>query len=89
MKNQACSYDMDIKILAFGIAKEILGATNLSVQMPGQPTVGQLKAYLCQSYPAFTKLASFAIALNTEYAEDEQAIQPGDEVVIIPPVSGG
>ena len=89
INDQSQFYNMDIKILAFGIAKDILGATNLSVQMPGEPTVGQLKAHLCRSYPAFEKLASFAIALNTEYAEDRQAIHPGDEVVIIPPVSGG
>ncbi|MCB9293088.1 MAG: MoaD/ThiS family protein [Lewinellaceae bacterium] len=80
---------MEIKILAFGIAKDILGGANLSVELPGQPTVGQLKAHLCRSYPDFEKLASFAIALNTEYAEDEQAILAGDEVVVIPPVSGG
>ena len=80
---------MKIKILAFGIAKDILGGANLSVEMPGQPTVGQLKDHLCQSYPAFEQLASFSIALNTEYAEDGQAIQAGDEVVVIPPVSGG
>ena len=80
---------MEIKILAFGIAREILGAAAFSIQLPGQPTVGQLKAHLCRSFPAFEKLASFAVALNAEYAEDQQAIQPGDEVVIIPPVSGG
>lgn len=80
---------MEVKILAFGIAKDILGGASLSVELPEQPTVGQLKAYLCGAYPDFEKLASFAIALNTEYAEDQQAIQPGDEVVIIPPVSGG
>ncbi|MCB0550653.1 MAG: molybdopterin converting factor subunit 1 [Phaeodactylibacter sp.] len=80
---------MEVKILAFGIAKDILGGTTLSVELPEQPTVGQLKAHLCRAYPAFEKLASFAIALNTEYADDQEAIQPGDEVVIIPPVSGG
>ncbi len=80
---------MEIKILAFGIARDILGGSKLTVEMPTQPTVGQLKAHLCESYPAFEQLASFAIALNTEYADDGQAIQAGDEVVIIPPVSGG
>ncbi|MCB0585614.1 MAG: MoaD/ThiS family protein [Phaeodactylibacter sp.] len=80
---------MKIKILAFGIAKDILGATNILIELEGPPTVGQLKTHLCREYPAFEKLASFAIALNTEYVEDNQAIQPGDEVVIIPPVSGG
>lgn len=80
---------MKIEILAFGIARDILGDSRLTVEMPAQPTVGQLKAHLCSFYPAFEKLASFSIALNTEYADDGQAIRAGDEVVIIPPVSGG
>jgi molybdopterin converting factor subunit 1 len=80
---------MQITILAFGIAREILGSSSISVELPGQPTVGELKAQLCRDYPGFEKLASLAIALNTEYATEEARIQPGDEVVIIPPVSGG
>ncbi len=80
---------MQINILAFGVAKEILGSSSLQVEMPGRPTVAQLKSRLCQDYPGFEKLASLSIALNTEYAADHAVIKPGDEVVIIPPVSGG
>ena len=29
------------------------------------------------------------VAINQEYATDDQAIHPGDEIAIIPPVSGG
>ncbi len=80
---------MQVRVIAFGIARDILGGSSLTVEMPEAPTVGQLKTHLCKTYPSFEKLASLAVALNTEYARDEQVIQAGDEVVIIPPVSGG
>lgn len=80
---------MMVNILAFGIAKDILGSSQLSIELPESATVGQLKAQLCERYPAFEKLASLSIALNTSYAADDASIEPTDEVVIIPPVSGG
>ena len=80
---------MDIEILAFGIAKDIVKGSTFSVQIPAESTVGSLKAYLCAAYPEFERLASFAIAVNEAYQQDDFAISEGDEVVIIPPVSGG
>lgn len=80
---------MEIQLLAFGIAKDILGESQTTLSLPGPTTVAELKSLLSKRYPAFTKLASFSIAVNTSYATDDQAIRPEDEVVIIPPVSGG
>lgn len=80
---------MQINLLAFGIAKDILGGSTQVVELDGTPTVAQLKAQLCEQYPDFVKLASLSVAVNTEYAGDDQVIKAGDEVVIIPPVSGG
>lgn len=83
------SSSMTVNVLAFGIAKDILGSRQLRVELSDTATVGQLKARLCEQYPAFEQLASLSIALNTAYAKDEAHIQASDEVVIIPPVSGG
>ncbi len=80
---------MDIEILAFGIAKDIVKGSTFSVQIPAESTVGSLKSHLCATYPEFERLASFAIAVNEAYQLDDFAISEGDEVVIIPPVSGG
>ena len=80
---------MNISILAFGIAKDILGKNMLQIEVSEQPTAAELKQHLISKYPEFEKLASLALAINTEYAEDSQLINDGDEVVIIPPVSGG
>lgn len=80
---------MKIQILAFGIAKDIVGGATLDFEIPEGTNVAQLKRQLQKDYPSFTELTSLAIAINSEYAQDEQQISERDEVVLIPPVSGG
>ena len=57
--------------------------------VPTAANVADLRAALYAEYPALQKLNNLAIALNTEYASEEQIITERDEVVLIPPVSGG
>ena len=42
-----------------------------------------------EKYPDFTKLRSFSIAVNEEYQNDDFVLNSNDEIVILPPVSGG
>ena len=80
---------MKIEILAFGIAKDILKNRTISIDLPNGATVGILKNELTSRYPDFQKLKSLAIAVNEEYQGDDFNLNEKDEVVIIPPVSGG
>lgn len=80
---------MELQILAFGIAKDILKSRSLAIHMPNDSTVSDLKTELVRQFPPFSKLTSFAIAVNTDYADDNQVLLSNDEIVIIPPVSGG
>lgn len=80
---------MQITILAFGIAKDIIGGPTLEIQLPPGATVSTLKANLSQRFPDFQRLAALSVAVNTEYAGDDQPLQERDEIVLIPPVSGG
>jgi len=80
---------MKIKILAFGISRDILGGSTVEMQIPDGARVADLRIALNAQYPALQKLANLAIALNTEYAKEEQEIDERDEIVLIPPVSGG
>lgn len=80
---------MEINVIAFGIAKDILGAKTKPVKVEQTLTVGRLKAKLKKDYPAFAQLRSLSIAVNEEYRQDDYEIHSEDEVVIIPPVSGG
>ena len=80
---------MVIHILAFGIAREILGNGSTAFPLDGELTAGALKAALELQYPRLKQLTSFMIAVNGEYAAATTVIKPGDEIAIIPPVSGG
>ncbi|MCP3930428.1 MAG: MoaD/ThiS family protein [Bacteroidetes bacterium] len=80
---------MQATILAFGIAKDILGGNKLEMNMQENTTVADLKKILLQKYPAFGSLNSLAIAVNCEYAHDNTLISENDEIVLVPPVSGG
>ena len=78
-----------MKILAFGIVKEIFSNSIAEVNIRGEVTVDKLKNYLEEKYPGLGKLGSYMIAVNNEYASGKDIIAEGDEVAIIPPVSGG
>jgi molybdopterin synthase sulfur carrier subunit len=79
---------MEIKIKAFGVTKEILGAREIALALDGQ-TVAHLRATLITNYPALQGLKSLMIAVNNNYAEDNVTLKHTDEVALIPPVSGG
>lgn len=80
---------MDLTIVAFGIAKDIIGGSSIRLQVTDDMSVAQLKEQLVQQYPAFSKLRSLAIAVNSQYAQDNDRLHPQDDIVLIPPVSGG
>ena len=80
---------MDIEVVAYGIAKEIVGGSTIAMAIPENISIRELKDQLVSKYPAFAELASIRFAVNEDYEEDDYIIQPKDEVVIIPPVSGG
>lgn len=77
-----------MKIMFFGITKELAGGASQDV--PVKPaTVGELRGWLMERYPAMKSLRAVMIAVNKTYAADAQPIADGDEVAVIPPLSGG
>ena len=42
-----------------------------------------------KEYPALKKLTSLRVAVNEEYVEGSHEIMERDEIVLVPPVSGG
>ena len=80
---------MKINVLAFGIAKDIFGGSSISLELPDNGTTGVLKQSLEERYPRLKHLASYMVAVNNEYALDENLLTERDEIAIIPPVSGG
>ncbi|WP_339655033.1 MoaD/ThiS family protein [uncultured Maribacter sp.] len=80
-----------MNVLFFGIAKDIVGSSQItfSDELKQLNSVADLKAQLIRSYPEFSRLTSIAVAVNSEYAEDDVFLTVDDEIAIIPPVSGG
>jgi molybdopterin synthase catalytic subunit len=80
---------MQVRVLPFGILKDWLGASTL--ELPEGATVAALLDRLAAApvpVPAPT-WASIAVSVNHEYAQPAQVLREGDEVGLLPPVSGG
>ncbi|SDX34071.1 molybdopterin synthase catalytic subunit [Marininema mesophilum] len=81
---------MQITIFLFAGIAETLGQRDLHLDLPEGSTVQELTQQLAMQYPQITEaLQRSVVACNEEYASPTQRLQPGDEVAIIPPVSGG
>jgi MoaE-MoaD fusion protein len=82
---------MPSTILLFAIARAKAGAQTLTVDLPPNSTVGDLKAALALACPSLAPLLpTLRIAINSEYAlDDHQPIPREAELAAIPPVSGG
>ena len=77
-----------ITIKLFGIAREMVGSSTLTIDGPLE-SVADLLAYLKITYPEMQKLNSLMVAVNSEYAGADTLLKEADEIALIPPVSGG
>ena len=81
---------MQIRVLLFGVLKDVAGRSSDVVSLPEQSTAGDiLRHYENALANGRTLLSSVAISVNQEYASRDCRLQPGDEVALLPPVSGG
>jgi molybdopterin converting factor subunit 1 len=79
-----------IELLAFASASDALGAAELAVEVPDGARVAELKDSIQRLHPAMGSLwEGLAIAVNGELCQDDRALADGDEVALLPPVSGG
>lgn len=79
---------MQVRVLYFGVLKEVLSSNGEGVELPEGTTVAQLMERLRKgaSHPVWSALA---VAVNREYAAASAVLHEGDEVALLPPVSGG
>lgn len=77
-------------VLYFAHARRVTGLAEETVAADAPLTVDQLWAELLTRHPGLSALrASSRLACNQQFAKAGTLIQPGDEVAVIPPVSGG
>ena len=81
---------MKIEVLLFAAARQAAGCEKLVVEMSNGSNVGDLRRALASASPALNGLlASSLIAINHDYARDDDIIPLAVEIALIPPVSGG
>lgn len=81
---------MRIRVLLFGQLKDMLGRDEDSVDLDPGATLSHLVEHYAKQFPQFRAFAgSIALSVNQEYAHASTALKEGDEVGLLPPVSGG
>ena len=78
---------MQVRVLPFGVLKDWLDAA-AAVELPEGATVAALLEHL-RAQKSAASLRGVAVSVNADYAAAEQVLHEGDEVGLLPPVSGG
>lgn len=79
---------MQVSVVPYGVLKDWLGSGPATVELRDGASVADLLAGLSRREPA-PPLAGIAVSVNAEYATAAQVLREGDEVGLLPPVSGG
>lgn len=82
---------MRTSVRLFAVCRERAKADQISIDIPGDSaTLEQLRAAIAAEVPALAAfLPLVRIALNERFATEGDQIREGDELALIPPVSGG
>lgn len=79
-----------VRVRLFAGLKELIGRQDITVELPEGASVGDLREKLGGDIPRLASfLPSLVCAVNEEYRLPEYPLNDGDEVALIPPISGG
>ena len=81
---------MRVRVLFFGQLKEVVGKTDDEFDLPEGSVVRQVLQHYESRFPTLKNLLpSLAVAVNQQYAGPDVRLSSGDEIALLPPVSGG
>ena len=81
---------MKVNVRLFAGLHDLVGQRNVTLDLAEGATVDQLRAQLSRQYPVVTPfLSTLVCAVDEEYVTAEHPLRDGDDVALIPPVSGG
>jgi len=78
-----------IRVRLFASFREAAGTTTLTWDAPDDATVSAVVAALSDTYPFGPAAEKALLAVNQEYVGGDYRLRDGDELALIPPVSGG
>jgi MoaE-MoaD fusion protein len=81
---------MRVRVLFFGMLKDLAGTSSEFVELPEHSSIRDLIEHYQAKIPRLKEpLASTAVALNQQYTNVDTKLTSGDEIALLPPVSGG
>ena len=81
---------MKVRVLFFALYRERVGTSHQDMELTEGATVTDLIAALAQEYPQLSsEPRRIVAAVNQEYVDQSHLLREGDEIALIPPVSGG
>lgn len=84
--------EMRVHVIPFGVLKDWLGPNSMTIEVRDGVSVGDLLERLRSELPArmpALSLQGIAVSVNAEYVQAAHVLYDGDEVGLLPPVSGG
>jgi molybdopterin converting factor subunit 1 len=79
-----------IKVLFFGAAADRAGTRETELDVRDGATLAEIWPLIVERYAELAPMRdTLAFAVNSEYARGNDAVSHGDEVALLPPVSGG
>jgi len=79
-----------VRVLLFADLAEAAGTRSVELVLPAGESAGGALAALAAGHPAVAeRQASIALAVGDRYVDRDAVLHDGDELALIPPVSGG
>src|SRR5712691_11959868 len=88
--DQKRNEQINVRVLFFGAARDVVGHSEgyLTLSSPANATMAFEK--VLSTYPDLRRFGrSLLFAVNQEYAPGDREVREGDELAVLPPVSGG
>ena len=81
---------MRVRVRLFASLREAAGAAEVELELPAGASAEDAWSALGARFPALApRRASLTAAVNRRYAPFDTPLADGDELVFVPPVSGG
>jgi molybdopterin converting factor subunit 1 len=81
---------MKVRVKLFAVAKELAGCNELTIDLPEDATVSNLRAAVVQASPTLARILPHALwSVGATYASETTPLNEQSEIALIPPVSGG
>lgn len=90
LRGREYNQPVEVTVLFFATLRSLAGSRQIAMTLPEECSVGALYATLADRYPGLeARRQQLIIAVNGEARPDTHILAAGDEVALLPPVSGG